>query len=681
MRLPIDIGGSNRRSVERDAAPSTGENSEVKIPQGSSLPTKPRSLDPWDVLKNEVDQHPNDLSLWDRLFRLLEQEFAARYDPLGDAIGPSFKKFCHRAYSDLLARFPYVTKYWKQFLIFEYKLNGIESSVEVLSKSVNQFPYSVSLWGDYLSALITKGEDADFIRSQFQVALKYNAYHFLSHPIWDKLFQFEQNIGGEESTFWLYLKVIKLPLYQYAQYYQKFSELNKKHSLQDLFSDENDPDSILKTYLSTYNKLTANELTEAERFQIVDDFSYKIFVKTQAKVNAKWEYESLITHPEFDLEPISDEDVTQWTKYLDYEVACFMNERQPQQFKLVVNLFERALIPNCLCPNFWLKYIAFLNDHDDEESEAKFERIDNVYRRAVDKFVPLEQNGIRFSYFYFLMHSNKTHDANHYLKDLVSWLQTENCTKDYIRGIELLLDLEGEELVRTLISQFFEPSSSPRSLADHTTDNLFNDNSVESVISKYLSRLLLPINDDSVLKIRSFFNRHHQDTRLQASPKFWAFYIHFEGVLCHNTENLKRLMHLVKTKSRLPKLVVDALVELEYDILSANLYSVLSDAALRGQPSDVFIRKDIQTSESPAHNESWRARLAGMNYQLQDSEHGGKSTKTIDDYTRYLQKRIGQAGAVIQSVPEVVNGLVHVDLTGKVEVPDFPQCKNTDKVT
>ncbi len=679
MRLPIDIGGFDRGSVK--PASLTDENSEGKNPLGNSLPTKPRSLDPWDVLKNDIDQHPNDLSLWDRLFQLLEQEFAARYDPLGDAIGPSFKKFSYQAYSDLLARFPYLTKYWKQFLIFEYKLNGIKASVDVLSKSVNQFPYSVSLWVDYLSALITKGEDADFIRSQFQLALKHNAYHFLSHPIWDKLFEFEQNIGGEESTFWLYLKVIKLPLYQYAQYYQKFTEVNKKHSLQDLFSDENDPNSVLQTYLSTYNKLVANELTKAERFQIVDDFSYKIFVKTQAKVNDKWEYESLIAHPEFGLEPISDEDVIQWIKYLDYEIACFKDERNPQQFKLVVNLFERALIPNCLDPKFWLKYIAFLNDYDDEGPEAKFERLDNVYRRAVDKFVPLDRNGIRFSYFYFLMHFNKSDDANHYLRNLISWLQRENNTDDYIKGIELLLDLEGEQLIQTLISQFFEPSSTPKSLVDHTTINLFNDNSVESVMSKYLSRLLLHINEDSVLKLRSFFNSHHQDTRLQASPKFWAFYVHFEGVLCHNTENLKRLMHWVKTKSRLPKLVVDALVELEYDILSADLYRVLSDAALRGHPNDVFIKRDIETSESLAHNGSWRARLAGMNYQLQDGEHGGKNTKTFDNYTRYLQKRIGQAGAVLKNAPEILNGLAHVSLTAKVNIPDFPQCKNTEKGT
>ncbi|CAK7908899.1 hypothetical protein CAAN3_10S03796 [[Candida] anglica] len=721
MRLPIDVSSDTVTGPGSSRAGSSGD----VIPSGSvssSLPVKPKSTEAWDNQMEQVRKNPNDIKQWDILFKMLDDHVLENYDPetLVSTLSESFKKFSSDAYLELLSRFPLLTNYWKNFSIFEYKLNGVKASIEVLSKAVDSHPYSISLWADYLSALISELQEStdqqteiEFIRSQFQLGLKYNGMNFLSHPLWDKLFEFERSLsdGSDDDIFWLFLKVTKIPLYSYAQYYQTFSEINKKFSLEDLFSVEEHPESILNEYLQKFNKETTDDLSVVERHQIIDDYSYKMFSRTQAKVNEKWTYESAITKPEFSLEVEEPKEYENWVTYLDYEIECYNKSKESSestsnssaQYKLVVNLFERALVPNCLSGKLWLKYISFLNS-----SDVDFSTIDSVYDRAIHKYVPMDKNTIRFNYISFLQKSGKHEKAISYLFQLIQlfgglkpnypYYQKD----DYIKGVEIFLETfsssvdheQFEKSLQKFIAEYFNKRK-PKEQKGHKKDDvedakfdipdtfqpivkLWNDDSIVIAVDKHLKFMLM---SSSTASIRHFFNKYHQESPLQDCTKFWSFYVQFEGKYQHNMKNLKMVKDYIKTKSQLPKVVVDALLGLNYDIVSANLADVLENNVNNGRSDDTLISYDRDISDSLVVNSSWRKRLAMKSFAVDTSKaRGGED----DIYLKYLKSRIGHAGVTIENTPEITNRLsgkwISLD-SNKLEVPPFPTFKNVEKAS
>lgn len=710
IKLPLDALDQQAPGILAASGSNSSSNpnhsSDAPSAISSTLPSKPKSLEPWDILKKEVDLTPNDISLWDKLFALLEETFTTNFDGGQASISPSFKSFAFDAYTELLTRFPYLTSYWKKFLIFEYKLNGIDASIKVLSDSVDSFPNSISLWADYLTALTGKEEGdsdhVDFVRTQFQVALKINGFHFLSHLIWDKLFEFEEKLGGD--PFWLYLKVIKIPLYSYAKYYQKFTEINKKYTLEEFFSAEPEPSrgEIIQEYLTKFNKETLDSFSMVETHQVIDDWSYKVFAATQAKVNAKWQYESLLTFPEFNLDAVSLEGISKeydnWVTYINYEISCLKEDDSRAQRKIVTNLFERALIPNCLNYRLWLKYIAFLNKYESEgeEENLKFEKIDKIYSNAINKFVPLsdpkeDTNFIRFNYVYFLKSFKKDIEARDFLISIVQTFQKEYRKEDYLKGIELLIDLCDIDL-NEIIEKYFhlddrhkqapnlhkEPKVESSPIQD-VFYNLLSNDSIGLIVNKYLINL-----DPSI--IRPFFNKYYEKEPLESNLAFWSFYVKFEGIIKHNIPNLLKIMSHIKKESKLPKQFIDALIEIEYDIILSNYQYILElNNSKGGRTDDTIILKDNEVSNSLAINQSWKNRLANINFQVQDLSTKTKFNKE-DEFNKILRNKVGHAGVVIESSPEITNSLIYsgkwIDLnSSKLEMPDFPTFKNVEKAS
>lgn len=159
FRLPSDcierssgLGSSvtESQSLSQEDNPPANQDAE-KL--STKISSKISQSDPWQPLEEEIIQNPNDITKWDLLFKSFDEKFEELYDEQNkESISDEFKKYVHRSYSDLLQRFPYLNNYWKNFLIFEYKLNGADASIDVLSKSVNNFPHSIDLWSDYMSA-------------------------------------------------------------------------------------------------------------------------------------------------------------------------------------------------------------------------------------------------------------------------------------------------------------------------------------------------------------------------------------------------------------------------------------------------------------------------------------------------------------------------------------------------
>ncbi|KAK6464268.1 hypothetical protein DFJ63DRAFT_333843 [Scheffersomyces coipomensis] len=665
----------------------------------------------------EARKDPNDIRKWESLFNELERVHAEQSATVAKkSTMELLNQLTIKGYDALLSRFPNLSEYWKKWSIFEYKLRGNKSSIEILETAVEKVPYSIELWQDYLNALVLTYEKNDdeqkrFIRYRYEKALRLNGYNFNSHPLWDRILEFENSIEeASEVSLKLYLKLVRYPLYEYARYYKQFTNIYKKFKIKDLI-----PEKDLNHYVSQYNQKSYETLSIIEKSQIIDDYFQKIHNNTQQEVSSKWQFESTLTFHEFSLTYMGEINaaVDNWVNYLNYEIKAF-DFSSKDGYEHVVSLFERALIPNCLDGKIWLKYVAFLNKIKLAEAE-KFGLIKEVYNRSINNFVPLTENDLRSFYVKFLLKSDKVEVANEYLFDLIKLFSGTKNTKVYLKSqyivsIRDLLNIWSKALdqseyfntLEKLVNNYFtEQESKSRKVHNESTDvyiplkkgridkvylntlpNLLNDDSIPVVSVLYLQELLKRKN---FLGIRRFFNKHHTEEVYKSSISFWKFYVEFEGFINFNITNLNAVMKHVKTETQLPKNAVDALIDIHYDIVNANLVDLYDT-----HDTSLLIQKDLETSDSPVQNSSLHTRLANNNYIIREVEEGkgsrGKNSASTSNREDLILKSFksqnGHPGIIIEARPEITNRIMNpgnwISLV-KPDVPPFPVFKNVEK--
>ncbi|KAK6457717.1 pre-mRNA splicing factor [Scheffersomyces xylosifermentans] len=712
-------------------------------PEESAVAEEPTTengkIDPLELLQHDVKNNPNDLTKWEKLLKALDQIYQERYSSGNrDLIPEALKKTVKRSYENLLSRFPLLSNYWKAYSIFEFKLNGTKASIDVLEKAVSSFPHSMELWTDYLSALIlTLGDkDDDYqlssIRFQYNEALKLNGLNFSSHTLWDKIIEFETSIKeNSRELLELYRKVTKIPLYQYAQYYNQFTQINKNYDAEKII-----PKEEFKEYLEKFKKTSANDLSIVEKHQIVDDYTTKVFTSTQAQVTEKWPFESSLSIHEFSLEkvPEIENETENWVKYLDHEIDNYKqisesiphdngqtkNKSLKRQFEAVVNLFERALVPNYYNEDIWLKYVAFLNISL-QDSEKKFDTTLHIYTRAVTN-LPLDCIKIRLIYPKFLLKNGKLEMAGDYLVDLLKlfsgtqgpkiylkeqycltiksilqyWKRVEN-QRVYVDTLEKLINEHLPKLAnsskRTMAPSEPNEVSLIGSKVLTTVSKLLNEESISLIVVAYLKEL--QASQGNTEKIREFFNANYNHSAFKESIAFWAFFVEFEGLIHFNIVNLRFVVGYVKSRTMLPKSVVDSFLEIEYDVVSANLDSSYEDSRNDTGLTKILVNKDSEISSSIVHNSSARKRLANSNYKIRNLEAAkaklANASKTPvlnreEELLRILRTHVAHPGIFVEAIPDVTNKFMNegngISLTkSKIVLPPFPTFKNVEKAS
>lgn len=650
----------------------------------------------------------------------------------GIEIDPDFKRVVSACFRALLSRFPYLNDHWKRFLIMEYKLNGLQASIDVLKTAVSESPQSLELWNDYLSALLAQYElenapdpsKTELIRAEFVAGINSVGLNFNSDVIWDKFIGFEEKQGHETPVFGLYLKLIRIPLYQYAAYYKKYSEMCKNYDVGDIL-DEKD----IQEYLEKFEKSSLDDLSLVEKHQIIDAYSYEVFTKTQHQVNEKWPFESEITVPEFSLTNygIIEKETSKWVGYLDHEIAKYNGipsedeKAKNSQFKSTACLFERALVPNCFSGKLWLKYVAFVHSHYQERDE-KYASMKNIYDRAISKFVPLDDEHVRKNYVLFLLAFEEHDLANEYLFDMIKTFGgvqnskiymkerylgavkflAETWTRIYPKRIERVL----EEAIHDFFARNERQKREIKETHKTTSENglesfkpqygailqkLLDNEAISVVISEYLN-LLLQKGRANQAKIRTFFNRIYQEKAVSTSVQFWKFYVEYEGYLNHNFVNLKSIMAHIKTHTALPKMVVDAFIDINHELVSANLATLLEENDI-SYIYESLVLCDNDKAESLILNAYARKRLANNNYIVQELEEAklAKQRQGVfpsigreEELMRVLKKHADHPGIMVDAAPEITNTLIGVFtlLEGDdVEVPPLPTFKNVEKAS
>ena len=652
-----------------------------------------------EKLRRETSESPANMRKWELLFDKLDEKFNQLYSQDPSGISDDFKLVVYTCYEQLLKRFPYLTKFWKSWQLFEFKLNGTEKSIEVLANSVKEFPTCVDLWTEYLSALISqldtdKAQNAlqiEFIRLTYQRAISYNGYNYNSQSLWDKVLEFETSIDATSQTVLdLYLKLIRIPLYLYAQYFKQFIEINKNFDIAALMLPQE-----LEEYVAKFNKSSAGEFSLIERHQIIDDFCYRINTITQEQALQKWNYESTITKHEFSVNS-SDDEYENWLNYLNNEISAFFKDSTA--IEGVYNLFERALVPYCYKSELWLKYLAFI--HKLNSGDA-FDKSSSIYQRAI-KVLPVDETLVKFSYGKLLLKYEKYDKCLEYLIETISCYndrklymkqQYMDSIKQLTYVIQELLDrptvqklYDGiiqayfgkQDLSKTAITEGIAVTDSFNVKLLDVLPKILNNNSISIIVVSYLNTLLHSSEDNEVT-IRKFYNKYSHESCLQNSVAFWKFYVEYEGLINRNLTNLQLIITKIKSNTQLPQTAIDLLMDLNYDIVSANL---LEASEVSYPLFESIILKDNDRATSLVHNTSAKKRLSNSSYykDTKNYNQGSKDQRVL----KIARKHASHPGIFIETTPDITNKLVSQGISlldGKLEVPPFPTFKNVEKAS
>lgn len=647
------------------------------IPTKPAVPSFLTDYPEWVKAREEVNNSPNDIVAWDSLIKLTENFLLIK--PLNN----NFKDLIHRTFDELLSRFPLFFGYWKKYVSVEYQINGLESSISILSRSLDSFPNSLDLWLDYVSILITNNNLEDEnnvtkIRGIFEIGLENVGYQFLSHPFWDKYLEFENGLKIYSNAYdknlkllKIYLRAIVVPLHQYLKYLKAFALVRSNFNSQQLVA----ADPELSTYISN-SAPTFQKLKVTDQKAIVDRYYNAIFTKTASDVAARWKYESVFKPNFFNLVQLDVNSLKLYEDYLNFEEK---NGNKQQ----IVTLYERVLIPAAFYEKFWIKYIKWLTKHNSENKD----KIKAIYERAINTFLPLNKNHVRLNYLYYLEKIKDFAELNNqYLVYIKVFQNDTNLQKQvFTKYLKFLKRLKGFEIhltnVEIILTNYLkvevrlgEKNLVELSSLDATYSNLYhamNDVLVTEMANEYLQNIWL-ITWKPEHKVRGIFSTLSHNEVVKSSALFWVNYFNFEKV-SQNYQGLKQVITQIKLYTYLPPHFIEDIVKVYISYLESNVSSIVSNSHTGVTASEIYKeilkqRADIESSIAFQH--SHKSRL---------SADTRKSASTEDTVNQTLARFNGNVGVEIEDRPVITNQLpVHEILTA---VPNLPTFKNTEKAS
>ncbi|KAJ3092554.1 hypothetical protein HK102_005834 [Quaeritorhiza haematococci] len=342
----------------------------------------------WEV----VTKNPEDFAGWEYLIRIAE----AANGGITRESSPEDLTNLRSVYDHFLAKFPLCFGYWKKYADWEMAVEGPEKAEQIFERGVASIHNSVDLWTQYCSFQLEHSKDEEAIRGVFERGATAVGYDFLSHIFWDKYIEFEESKEHFGRVMAILERVIRIPLHQYARYFEKYSQLSVTRPVTELLPQEDlqrleaevreppKPQEGAEEETPQVPEKTEEEIQNELR-QRIHSIKSEIYMHTQAEVHKRWVYEAEIKRPYFHVKPLDESQLANWRRYLDFE------ESEGDDARVYV-LYERCLVACALYEEFWARYARYLIGRGDSENAR------NVFIRATTVFVPATQPKIRLTY-------------------------------------------------------------------------------------------------------------------------------------------------------------------------------------------------------------------------------------------------------------------------------------------
>ncbi|RAL63438.1 hypothetical protein DID88_003859 [Monilinia fructigena] len=338
-------------------------------------------------LNAEVLEDTDNFESWEKLVRAAETlEGGLNRNSSPQAIATT-----RDSYDRFLAKFPLLFGYWKKYADLEFSIAGTEAAEMVFERGIASIATSVDLWTDYCSFKVETSHDPDVIRELFERGAVAVGLDFLAHPFWDKYLEFEDRVEAQDKIFAILNRVVKIPMHQYARYFERFRQLAHARPLTELLPAE------------TLEQFRADVVSESAGFQAgpkgeleierdirtkVDNFHLEIFARTQQRL-------------------------------LSVGLTCAFYDE------------------------FWFRYARWMSSKERKEEEVR-----NIYQRASTLYVPISRPGIRLQYAYFEEMSGRVDVARDihqaildrmpgHVETIISWANLERRQKGLEAAIEV----------------------------------------------------------------------------------------------------------------------------------------------------------------------------------------------------------------------------------------------------
>lgn len=270
------------------------------------------------------------------------------------------------------------------------RLCSIEKVVDVFEQAVLSATYSVDVWVEYCHFSMLAFEDPDDVRRLFRRGLSFVGKDYLCHSVWDKYIEFELSQQQWSYLTQIYVQTLRFSTKKLQHYYDSFKKLvtiwkkemvstsepdlefNHESEIQSevqIFYKDEEIANVVGNLLGSSNGLDRSRALH--KYMKIGEKLYKESHQMDEKIRG---FESCIRRSYFHMKPLDDNQVENWHKYLDFV------EKQ-EDFDWVVKLYERCLIPAANYPEFWMRYVHFM------ETKGGRELANSALDRAVGIFL------------------------------------------------------------------------------------------------------------------------------------------------------------------------------------------------------------------------------------------------------------------------------------------------------
>ncbi|KAL8235984.1 hypothetical protein R6Q59_017065 [Mikania micrantha] len=295
-------------------------------------------------------------------------------------------------YDSFLSWFPLCHEYWKKYADHMARLCNVKKAVEIYEQAVQSATYSVGLWVDYCSFSIHAFADPFDVRRLFERGLSFVGKDFLCHRLWDLYIRFELSQQQWSLLAHILIRALKFPTKSLHKYYDNFKEFaafveedmsfSKSSNLEPYVTDSNieaatSDDEIYNAIKELQDTSSVDLRSKAlHKLKAISELYYYKSCRLHEEIDY---FENYMERDIFNVKPLDDEDLQNWHNYLDFI------EKQ-EDFDWAVKVYERCLIPCANYPEFWMRYVEFMESKGGRElANFALERATQVFLKNVSE--------------------------------------------------------------------------------------------------------------------------------------------------------------------------------------------------------------------------------------------------------------------------------------------------------
>ncbi|KAF5840473.1 hypothetical protein DUNSADRAFT_16564 [Dunaliella salina] len=359
-------GGAAPSSGATDAAPASNGPAPPAVPQPAPPPNPmvDRYNDQWTAVQN----NPSDFAAWTTLIGVSE-----KLDDIARI---------RAVYEPFLAAFPLCYGYWKKYADAEHRHGNVEAALQVYDRGVTATPHSLDLWGHYAAYRKANGGTPDEVRSVYERGVGVCSSDYLAHSLWDKYIHYEEEQGAGVAVTALYSRVLQCPLRELPRYMQSLKSFVQGRAASEIMPQE-EMEALMSSLQAQKEQQAAAaaqaQAPEGEAPPAVADTSVsdedikaawlakreEYMAAAKAVADDRKPFEESIKRTYFHVKPLDSSQLANWVRYLDH-----MESKKDASVSDVATVYERCLVPCASYPEFWERYVRWLEGKG-MEAEAR----------------------------------------------------------------------------------------------------------------------------------------------------------------------------------------------------------------------------------------------------------------------------------------------------------------------